>query len=73
MPVWYFPLMLKTFKYFVGFFFLKLTFTYLGVRAVLVDRDNQPKWSPANLDQVDLDKIERYFSNLSPEEELKLP
>ena len=46
---------------------------YLGVRAVLVDRDNQPKWSPAILDQVGLDKIERYFSNLSSEEELKLP
>jgi len=46
---------------------------YEGVRAVLVDRDNQPKWSPAILDQVGLDKIERYFSNLSSEEELKLP
>ena len=53
---------------------MKLTFHFiLGVRAVLVDRDNQPKWSPAILDQVGLDKIERYFSNLSSEEELKLP
>ena len=56
------------------FVFVKLTFHFiLGVRAVLVDRDNQPKWSPAILDQVGLDKIERYFSNLSSEEELKLP
>ena len=45
---------------------------YEGVRALLVDRDNQPKWSPEHLDQVDQSRVERYFSNLPSEEELQL-
>lgn len=43
---------------------------YEGVRAVLVDRDNQPKWSPSKLEQVDSAIIDRYFSHLPSEEEL---
>ena len=45
---------------------------YEGVRALLVDRDNQPKWSPGHLDQVDQSRVERYFSHLPSEEELQL-
>ena len=45
---------------------------YEGVRALLVDRDNQPKWAPPNLDQVDQKVVERYFSQLPPDEELKI-
>jgi 3-hydroxyisobutyryl-CoA hydrolase len=45
---------------------------YEGVRAVLIDRDNAPKWNPATLEQVDKDILDRYFSKLPESEELQL-
>ena len=45
---------------------------YEGVRAVLVDRDNEPKWNPDSLEGVSDKTVERYFSALPEEEELKL-
>ncbi|XP_076039906.1 3-hydroxyisobutyryl-CoA hydrolase isoform X2 [Oratosquilla oratoria] len=44
---------------------------YEGVRAVLVDKDQKPSWNPANLEGVDTKTIERYFSPLPPDMELK--
>ena len=32
-----------------------------GVRAVVIDKDNKPKWSPANLSEVDSAGIASYF------------
>lgn len=32
-----------------------------GIRALLVDKDKQPRWSPATLDAVDPDVVEAYF------------
>ncbi|MCL4138551.1 UNVERIFIED_CONTAM: hypothetical protein GTU68_009580 [Idotea baltica] len=43
---------------------------YEGVRALLKDRDNSPKWKPDSLDQVTHQVIQKYFSNLPPEDEL---
>jgi enoyl-CoA hydratase len=44
---------------------------YEGVRAVIVDKDNAPRWNPDRLGQV-LDRdIDRYFAPL--EKELELP
>ena len=40
-----------------------------GVRAVIVDKDNNPRWNPRGLDAVSDTMIERYFSPL-PEAEL---
>ena len=43
---------------------------YEGVRALLVDKDNAPKWQPATLADVTPDMVERYFAPLSGEDEL---
>ncbi len=34
---------------------------YEGVRAVILDKDNAPKWSPASLADVKPEAIDRYF------------
>jgi enoyl-CoA hydratase len=45
---------------------------YEGVRAVIVDKDNAPRWRPATLAEVTPCDIERHFGTLGPEE-LVLP
>ena len=45
---------------------------YEGVRAVLVDRDNDPKWNPNDLKEISKEVVERYFSKLPDEEELRI-
>jgi enoyl-CoA hydratase len=43
-----------------------------GVRALIVDKDRQPKWSPARLQGVSRELIEDYLAPLPPDEELGL-
>ena len=43
---------------------------YEGVRALLRDKDNSPKWQPASLEEVTDAMVERYFSKLPDEDEL---
>ncbi|XP_069119775.1 3-hydroxyisobutyryl-CoA hydrolase, mitochondrial-like isoform X2 [Argopecten irradians] len=45
---------------------------YEGVRAVLVDKDQSPKWDPATIEGVTSDKVDWYFSVLPAERELQL-
>jgi enoyl-CoA hydratase len=45
---------------------------YEGVRAVIVDKDNKPRWRPAALAQVSEAEIERHFAPLGADE-LVLP
>jgi len=44
---------------------------YEGVRAVIIDKDNAPRWKPPRLEQVLEADIDRYFAPL--ETELELP
>ena len=46
---------------------------YEGVRALLVDKDKNPKWQPAALEDVDEDMVQRYFQPEDDFEQLKLP
>jgi len=45
---------------------------YEGVRAVIVDKDNAPRWRPASLAEVSAADIERHFAPLA-QSELALP
>lgn len=40
-----------------------------GVRAILIDKDNKPRWSPATLAETTEDMLDAIFSNLPPGEE----
>jgi len=40
---------------------------YEGVRAVIVDKDNAPRWSPATLAAVNDAEVERHFAPLQDE------
>jgi enoyl-CoA hydratase len=44
---------------------------YEGIRAVIIDKDNHPRWSPASLADVTVDAVEGHFAPL--ESELMLP
>ena len=44
---------------------------YEGVRAVIVDKDNAPRWRPATLAEVGAAEVERHFAPLA--DELSLP
>jgi hypothetical protein len=41
---------------------------YEGIRAVIIDKGDTPKWNPASLDEVDHSDIARYFAPLGERE-----
>lgn len=45
---------------------------YEGIRAVVIDKDNAPKWNPAALEAVTAEKVASYFAPLADAEELRL-
>jgi enoyl-CoA hydratase len=44
---------------------------YEGIRAVIIDKDNLPRWKPATLEAVSEVEVERHFAPLVRELELK--
>lgn len=45
---------------------------YEGIRAVLVDRDNNPKWQPSKIENVTDELVGKYFQKLPEERELNI-
>lgn len=43
-----------------------------GVRCTLIDKKDKPKWKYNSTFEVPEEEINRYFSPLTPEKELKL-
>ena len=39
-----------------------------GVRAVIIDKDNDPKWNPASLEDVSAEDVSKYFEPLGENE-----
>ncbi|CAH8353550.1 unnamed protein product [Eruca vesicaria subsp. sativa] len=44
-----------------------------GCRAILIDKDKNPKWKPWRLEEMKDSMIEQYFKRVEEEEDLKLP
>jgi enoyl-CoA hydratase len=44
---------------------------YEGIRAVIIDKDNRPRWRPATLGEVTMQEVERHFAPVDAE--LALP
>ena len=38
-----------------------------GVRAVIVEKDNAPKWNPSGLDEVTQEMVEKFFAPVWPD------
>jgi hypothetical protein len=51
---------------------LFISHLFPGVRALLIDKDLQPKWNPPTLEEVTQEIVDHHFAALKPEEELKL-
>lgn len=39
----------------------------LGVRALLIDKDQKPNWNPKTLEDCSPEKIQSYFEPINPE------
>jgi 3-hydroxyisobutyryl-CoA hydrolase len=46
---------------------------YEGIRALSINKDNAPKWSPTTIEEVNTEDIDRVFKEFSSEHELQVP
>ncbi|CAH8362892.1 unnamed protein product, partial [Eruca vesicaria subsp. sativa] len=44
-----------------------------GCRAILIDRDRNPKWDPPRLEEMKDSMVDQYFKRVEEQEDLKLP
>lgn len=48
-----------------------IIFDFSGVRALLIDKDQSPKWNPATLSEVSEELVKAHFDATPDEEQLK--
>ena len=41
---------------------------YEGVRALIIEKDNEPKWKPSTINKIKDKDIEKFFDNLGDKE-----
>lgn len=46
---------------------------YEGIRAIMIEKDNSPKWNPLSLNEITEEKLYLVFNRFKDEYELKLP
>lgn len=56
---------------FIIIIYLQYCYHIPGVRALLIDKDNSPKWQPASLAEVDDEYVEGFFKKLPQDKELQ--
>uniref|UniRef100_A0A914YV26 3-hydroxyisobutyryl-CoA hydrolase, mitochondrial n=1 Tax=Panagrolaimus superbus TaxID=310955 RepID=A0A914YV26_9BILA len=61
-----------TMEHRMGYHFLEANDFYEGCRAILIDKDRNPKWNPSKLEDVSADAVNRYFGPISGVEDLIL-
>ncbi|KAL3615448.1 3-hydroxyisobutyryl-CoA hydrolase 1 [Castilleja foliolosa] len=44
-----------------------------GCRAILIDKDKNPKWVPSKIESVSVEMVDHYFSKIDEYDDLKLP
>lgn len=53
------------------FFYHRSQKFLLGVRALLIDKDQKPCWKPGTIKEVTDDIVDKHFERLSEDKELK--
>jgi 3-hydroxyisobutyryl-CoA hydrolase len=61
-----------TMEHRMGYHFLEANDFYEGCRAILIDKDKDPKWKPSKLEDVSVDTVNKYFGPVPGVEDLIL-
>lgn len=59
-------------EYRLAFHFLKNSDFHEGVRALLISKDNKPKWNPPCIEDVPLQRVQSFFQPLPDNDELPM-
>uniref|UniRef100_A0A914YE66 3-hydroxyisobutyryl-CoA hydrolase, mitochondrial n=1 Tax=Panagrolaimus superbus TaxID=310955 RepID=A0A914YE66_9BILA len=61
-----------TMEHRMGYHFLEANDFYEGCRAILIDKDRNPKWKPSKLEDVSADDVNKYFASVDGVKDLIL-